>query len=153
MKMLLLDGDCLCLFAKRLERGRFIWPKRTLAFIRPLRLLGGTLYCPARRYACSSVSDDEVAVSTSFLSVAISLGMILFLLANIFASIKQRMKQTWLDFLLIVFAAMFFLQRARQLIFAGMMTLARRIVQSLKTRVIRYAFSLQLILDRRSTDL
>jgi transposase len=25
--MLWFDGDGLCLFAKRLERGRFIWPK------------------------------------------------------------------------------------------------------------------------------
>ena len=27
IKLLWLDGDGLCLFAKRLERGRFIWPK------------------------------------------------------------------------------------------------------------------------------
>jgi transposase len=27
VKMLWFDGDVLCLFAKRLERGRFIWPK------------------------------------------------------------------------------------------------------------------------------
>ena len=27
IKMLWYDGDGLCLFAKRLERGRFIWPK------------------------------------------------------------------------------------------------------------------------------
>lgn len=27
IKMLWFDGDGLCLFAKRLERGRFIWPK------------------------------------------------------------------------------------------------------------------------------
>jgi transposase len=29
IKMLWFDGDGLCLFAKRLERGRFIWPKVT----------------------------------------------------------------------------------------------------------------------------
>jgi transposase len=27
IKLLWFDGDGLCLFAKRLERGRFIWPK------------------------------------------------------------------------------------------------------------------------------
>ena len=27
VKMLWFDGDGLCLFAKRLERGRFVWPK------------------------------------------------------------------------------------------------------------------------------
>jgi transposase len=29
MKVLWGDGDGLCLFAKRLERGRFIWPQAT----------------------------------------------------------------------------------------------------------------------------
>ena len=27
IKVLWFDGDGLCLFAKRLERGRFVWPK------------------------------------------------------------------------------------------------------------------------------
>jgi transposase len=27
IKLLWFDGDGLCLFAKRLERGRFVWPK------------------------------------------------------------------------------------------------------------------------------
>ena len=29
IKMLWFDGDGLCLFAKRLERGRFLWPQAT----------------------------------------------------------------------------------------------------------------------------
>jgi transposase len=29
IKVLWFDGDGLCLFAKRLERGRFIWPQAT----------------------------------------------------------------------------------------------------------------------------
>jgi len=29
IKVLWFDGDGLCLFAKRLERGRFVWPKAT----------------------------------------------------------------------------------------------------------------------------
>jgi transposase len=29
IKILWFDGDVLCLFAKRLERGRFIWPQAT----------------------------------------------------------------------------------------------------------------------------
>jgi transposase len=29
IKLLWFDGDYLCLFAKRLERGRFIWPQAT----------------------------------------------------------------------------------------------------------------------------
>jgi transposase len=29
MKMLWFDGDGLCLFAKRLERGKFVWPQAT----------------------------------------------------------------------------------------------------------------------------
>jgi len=29
VKLIWFDGDGLCLFAKRLERGRFVWPKAT----------------------------------------------------------------------------------------------------------------------------
>jgi transposase len=29
IKVLWYDGDGLCLFAKRLERGRFVWPRAT----------------------------------------------------------------------------------------------------------------------------
>jgi len=29
VKLMWLDGDGLCLFAKRLERGRFVWPQAT----------------------------------------------------------------------------------------------------------------------------
>src|SRR5437660_11260946 len=33
IKMLWWDGDGLCLFAKRLERGRFIWPQVTIGTV------------------------------------------------------------------------------------------------------------------------
>jgi transposase len=37
VKMLWWDGDRLCLFAKRLERGRFIWPKADSGVVRVSR--------------------------------------------------------------------------------------------------------------------
>lgn len=33
VKLLWFDGDGLCLFSKRLERGRFVWPQATSATV------------------------------------------------------------------------------------------------------------------------
>jgi len=43
IKLLWFDGDGLCLFSKRLERGRFIWPQVTS---------GTVSLTPARSYRC-----------------------------------------------------------------------------------------------------
>src|SRR5689334_9473976 len=37
VKVLWWDGDGLCLFAKRLERGRFVWPKAESGAVAPTR--------------------------------------------------------------------------------------------------------------------
>jgi transposase len=54
IKMLWFDGDGLCLFAKRLERGRFIWPQATS---------GTVLLTPAQPRCCwkGSIGGDRFA--------------------------------------------------------------------------------------------
>ena len=44
VKLLWWDGDGLCLFAKRLERGRFVWPRAAGGTVRlsPAQLSGVT---------------------------------------------------------------------------------------------------------------
>ena len=37
MKVLWFDGDGLCLLAKRLERGRFVWPQAASGTVSPTR--------------------------------------------------------------------------------------------------------------------
>jgi len=55
IKVLWYDGDGLCLFAKRLERGHFVWPQA----------MSGTVSLTQRSYRCcwkASIGDDQSAL-------------------------------------------------------------------------------------------
>src|SRR5712692_10419773 len=73
IKMLWYDGDGLCLFAKRLERGRFVWPQATSGtvsltraqlsrtLIRSPRRPRNTNTCPENGFCSSLVSTSALS--------------------------------------------------------------------------------------------
>jgi IS66 Orf2 like protein len=60
--MLWWDGDGLCLFAKRLERGRFLWPQSTSSRrLVPYTLRTGPGYVASLRSLVTSVIPSTIA--------------------------------------------------------------------------------------------
>jgi transposase len=59
IKVLWHDGQGLCLFAKRLERGRFIWPSPADGIVTISSAQLG--YLPARRYRLAHAATDVAA--------------------------------------------------------------------------------------------
>ncbi len=77
IKLLWWDGDGLCLFAKRLERGKFTWPQAANGTVSltpaqlSMLLEGIDWRRPARRYAPQMVKERKSQlVSTSFHTIA-----------------------------------------------------------------------------------
>lgn len=67
IKLLWWDGDGLCLFAKRLERGRFVWPKAESGTVSLTRaqlamLLEGIDWRRPRRSSAVEIARPQVAV-------------------------------------------------------------------------------------------
>jgi transposase len=62
IKVLWHDGQGMCLFAKRLERGRFIWPSTASSDHRPMAFVTRSARCAARDNTRMAISCSELVI-------------------------------------------------------------------------------------------
>jgi hypothetical protein len=71
VKLLWFDGDGLCLFAKRLERGRLIWPQATVALSIESATAGAIRYALTRYLDDGLLGVDNNAAERALRAIAI----------------------------------------------------------------------------------
>ena len=62
IKLLWWDGDVLCLFSKRLENGRFVWPQASSGTV---HLVTGAIIDVAGRYRLATTATDPLTATVS----------------------------------------------------------------------------------------